>query len=77
MISDCVGWGVGVALLKLPFLLYVFRQTNLSKQCRPRSDATGPTLFATHSAILHTLTGSKIDLLKKVYGKEQGCDYLR
>ena len=61
----------GCDLIILPYLLYVFGQTVLSKQCRPRSDAaergvwSGSTLFATHPAILHTFTGSKMDLLKR------------
>ena len=50
--------------------MYSDRKT-LSKQCRPRSDAaergvwSGSRLFATHSAILHTLTGSKMDVEEK------------
>ena len=42
---------------KIPYLPYVFRQTGLSKQYRPRWDAaergvsSGSTLFATHPAI--------------------------
>ena len=62
------GWFLrGFDLIKLPCFLYVFGQTDHRKQCRPRSDAgecsiwSGSTLFATHSAILHTLTGSKMD----------------
>ena len=52
----------GFNLITLPQLLYVFGQTGLSKQCRPRSDATergvwsGSALFATHPAILHSFT---------------------
>ena len=46
---------------------------SLSKQCRPRSDATfcgirsKSTLFATHRAIVHVhvFMGSKMDLLKR------------
>ena len=44
----------GVDLIILLCILYLFRQTVLSKQCRPWSDATecgiwsGSTLFATH-----------------------------
>ena len=51
--------------------LYVFGQTTLGKQYRPRSDAaecgvwSGSTLFATHPAISHIFTGSKMDLLKR------------
>ena len=62
MISE----GVGVDLIKLPYLLYVFGQIDINKQGRPRSDAaehgvcSGSTLLATHSAILYTLTGSKL-----------------
>ena len=29
----------GFDLIKFPYLLYVFEQTGLSKQCRPRIDA--------------------------------------
>ena len=59
----------GVDLIILPYLLYVFGKTGLSKQCR--SDAaergvwSGSALFTTHPAILHTFTGSKMDLLKR------------
>ena len=55
----------------LPYLFYIFRQTALSKQCRPRFDAaecgvwSGFTLLATNQAILHTFTGSKMGLLKR------------
>ena len=61
----------GLDLIILPYLLYVFGQTSLGKQCRPRSDAaergvwSRSTLIATHPAILHTFTGSKMDLLKR------------
>ena len=34
------GAGAGVDLIKLLYLLYVFRKTVLTKQCRSRSDAT-------------------------------------
>ena len=67
------GWGVN--LIILPYLLYIFGQTGLSKQCRRRSDAaergvwSGSILFATHTAILHIFTGSKIDLLKRCIRK--------
>ena len=67
MISE----GGGFKLIKLPYLLYVFGQTDLSKQSRSGSDATehgvlsGCTLFATHTAIINTLTYSEIDLLKR------------
>ena len=41
--GECVlcvgGGGGGVRLIKLPYIVYVFGQTGLSKQCRPRSDA--------------------------------------
>ena len=64
------GWFLrGYDLIKLPYLLYVFGKTGLSKQCRSRSDATecgtwsGSTLFATHQTILHTFIGSKSNLL--------------
>ena len=65
----------GFDLIILPYLLYVFGQTGLSKQCRPRSDATergvwsGSTLFAIHPAIMHTFSGSKMDLLKRSTGE--------
>ena len=41
----CLGGGGGggrgvVDLITLPYLLYVFRQTGLSKQCKSRLDAT-------------------------------------
>ena len=58
----------GFDLIVLPYLFYVFGQTSLSKQSRPRSDAASrgvwsmSTLFATHPAILHIFIGSKIDL---------------
>ena len=58
-----------VDVIKLPYLLYVLGQIGLSKQCRPGSDAiergiwSGSTLFAIHSAILHTCTGNKMDVL--------------
>ena len=42
---------VGFDLIKLLYLLCIFRQTGLSKKCRPRSHATEQsesTLFATH-----------------------------
>ena len=51
-------------LIILRYLLYVFGQTGLCKQCRPRSDAaewiiwSGFTLFATHPVILTTFIGS-------------------
>ena len=63
------GWGVDS--IELLSLLYVLGQTDLSKQCWPRSDAaelgvrSGSTLFATSSAILHTLTCNKTNLLKR------------
>ena len=62
----------GFDLIILP---YLFGQTGLSKQCRPRSDATecgiwsGSTLFDTHQVILHTFTCSKMDLLKRSISK--------
>ena len=49
---------------------YIFGQTGLSKQYKPRSDAeecsvsSGSTLFATHPAALDTSSGSKKDLLR-------------
>ena len=52
---------------------YSDRQTDLSKHCRPRSDAaergvwSAPTQFATHSAILHTLTCSKNGLVEETF----------
>ena len=61
----------GFDLIILSYLLYVFGKTGLAKQCRSRSDATergvwsGSTLFCTHQTILHTFTGSKVDLLKR------------
>ena len=51
---------------RIPDLPYVFGQTDLSKQCRPRWDAavrgvsSGSTLLATHPAILDTTQGSKL-----------------
>ena len=65
------GFLCGFDLIILPCLLCVYGQTSLSKQCRHRSDAaqcgvwSGSTLFATHPAILHTFTNSKMDLLKR------------
>ena len=53
-------------------VLYIFGQTGLSKQCRPRSDAakrgvwSGSTLLATHPAILYTFTGSKLTCWREV-----------
>ena len=55
MISE--GDGVGIDLINLPYLLHAFRKTGVSKQCRPCSDA----VFSTHSAILHTFIGSKMN----------------
>ena len=52
-------------------ILCIFGQIGLSKQCRPRYDAAechiwlGSKLFATHPAILHIFTGSKMDLLRR------------
>ena len=66
------GGGEGFDLMILPYLLYVFGQTGLCKQCRSRSDAaerdvwSGSLLFATHPAILHTLNGSKKTFWKEV-----------
>ena len=57
----------GLDFFKLPYVLYVFIQTSLSKQCRPRSNAaehgvwSHSTLFTTQPAILHTFTGSNMD----------------
>ena len=39
-------------------------KTSLSKQCRPRSYATGSTLFATYPQFLDTSSGSEMHLLK-------------
>ena len=69
--ADPGGFLRGFDLIIIPYLLCVFRQTGLSKQCSPRSDAaergvwSGSTLIATHPAILHTLTGTKMALLKR------------
>ena len=55
----------GFHLIKLPYFLYVFGKTGLSKQCRPRSDSSergvwsGSTPFATPPAILYTFIGWK------------------
>ena len=60
----------GFYLIILPYFLYVFGQTGLNKQCRPRSNSaergvwSGSTLFASHPAIVHTFTDSKIHLLE-------------
>ena len=73
--ADPAGFLRGVDLIVLPYLLYVFGQTSLSKQSRPRSDAaergvwSGSTLFATHPAILHIFIGNKIDVYKEKYPK--------
>ena len=59
------------------YLLYVFRKTRLSKQCRPRSEATdrgvwsGSTLFAILPAILQIFLGIQMDLLKRKKGKRK------
>ena len=80
----------GFDLVKLLRFLYVFGQRDLSKQCRPRSDAakrgvwSGSTLFATYRAILHILLNSKIShlIIYWVQGKidllkrSKRCDYL-
>ena len=52
-----------VSEISLSLSLSVSRETGMSKQCRPRSDQSS--LFATHSANLHTVTGSIMDLLKR------------
>ena len=73
--------GVGegeFGLIKLPYLIYAFGQIDLNKQFRTRSDAAecGSGLHRLpliHN--LHTFIGSKLDLLKKKKGKEQGCEY--
>ena len=55
----------GFDFIMLPYLFYVFGQTGLSKQCCSRSDAADCGVwsgFATHPAILHTFTSSKMDL---------------
>ena len=56
----------------LPYLLYVFGQTGLSNSVdsdqTPRNAASDQSLLClppTHLAILHTFTGSKMDLLKR------------
>ena len=60
-----------VDLIKLPYLLYVFREKGLSKLCRPRSVAaergvwSRSTLFAKHPAFLQTFMSSKMDMLKR------------
>ena len=59
---------MGFDLIKLSWLLYVFGKTGLSKQYRPRSKRgvwSGPILFSTYLAFLHTFTLSKLGLLKR------------
>ena len=57
----------GVDLIKLTYFLYVFRQTDLSKHRRSRSDTAEDILIATHSAftlsqaVNWTLTRSKVE----------------
>ena len=53
-------------LIILPYLLYIFGQTGLSKQCRPRSEyeVWSVSTPLTHPA-LRTFIGSKMDLLKE------------
>ena len=67
---------------KIPYLPYIFGQTGLSKQFRPRWDATEcgvssvSTLFATHPAIfIDTTSGSQLYWFKfyDIYGKELRC----
>ena len=54
MISD------GFDLIKLSYVLYVFRQA--AKNVDPDQTPQNPgTLFATHPAILHTFTGNKME----------------
>ena len=52
-------------------LTYTFRQTALSKQWRPKSDATKrgleSTLFATYAAVLEVFSSTKIDKFKAKY----------
>ena len=46
-------------------LLYVFGQTDPSKQCRRKCGvSSGSTMFATHPAILDTTVGSKLYMFK-------------
>ena len=65
----------GFDLIISPYLHYVFGQTGLRKQCRPRSDAAECvvwsefTRFATNQAILHTFTSGKFGLLKRIIKK--------
>ena len=61
--------GFELPYFKLPYLIYVFGQTGLSKQCRsrsaPQNAASDQGLhFLPPPAILHTFTGGKMDLLK-------------
>ena len=61
--------------IKLPYLLFTFGKTGLSKQCRTRSDAAfWSTLFATYSAILHTSMGSKMGDEEKYKVMSKGCE---
>ena len=61
---------MGDDLIKWPYLLYVSGHIH-EQTPQPRSDVTQPavwsesTLFATHPAILHTFTGSKMNFLKR------------
>ena len=67
------GWFLkGFNLIKLPYLLYVFGQTSLSKQCRPpdqtpRSAASDLGIYCLplSQQFLHTFPRSKMDLLKR------------
>ena len=53
-------------LIIFPFLLYVFGQTGLSKQCRLQNAASDQGLhYLLLTQQLYTFTGSKIDLLKR------------
>ena len=59
-------WCLYLVIRLIPYLPYVFGQTGLSKQYRPRWDAaehgvsSGSTLFATHPAVLDTTSGSEL-----------------
>ena len=58
----------GVAVVKERHLA-----STLSRSYRYLS---GSTLFATHAVILHTFTGSKIDVEEKHKAKIKWCEYL-
>ena len=63
----------GVRFDKITVLTLRIRTDRLSKQRRPRSDATErgvwsqSTLYTSLQAILHTFTGSKTGFFKKKY----------